>query len=131
MLGYVTMGSNLSTALCLYIIGFLLAKVSLTGTFLVWGVIYLVLGVLSFALLRDNPEELGEFPDNDRSLTQEQVQEQFRQGEEYRKNGGLDHRGHPEKAPELADRLRLRHYPAHHRGYPVHAGQHPYHQGSA
>ena len=89
VLGYVTMGSNLSTALCLYIIGFLLAKVSLTGTFLVWGVIYLVLGVLSFALLRDNPEELGEFPDNDRSLTQEQVQEQFRQGEEYRKNGGL------------------------------------------
>ena len=48
VLGYVTMGSNLSTALC-----------------------------------------LGEFPDNDRSLTQEQVQEQFRQGEEYRKNGGL------------------------------------------
>ena len=89
VLGYVTMGSNLSTALCLYIIGFLLARVSLTGTFLVWGVIYLVLGVLSFVLLRDNPEELGEFPDNDRSLTQEQVQEQFRQGEEYRKNGGL------------------------------------------
>lgn len=89
VLGYVTMGSNLSTALCLYIIGFLLAQVSLTGTFLIWGVIYLVLGVLAFVLLRDNPEELGEFPDNDRSLTQEQVQERFRQGEEYRRNGGL------------------------------------------
>lgn len=89
VLGYVTMGSNLSTALCLYIISFLLAKVSLTGTFFVWGVIYLLLGVLSFALLRDNPEELSEYPDNDRTLTQEQVQEQFLQGEEYRKNGGM------------------------------------------
>lgn len=87
--GYVTMGSNLSTALCLYLIAFLLAKVSLSGTFFVWGIIYLVLGLLSFCLLRDNPEEIGEYPDNDRSLTHEQVQQQFQRGEEYRKTSAL------------------------------------------
>mgnify|MGYP004461842673 CR=1 FL=1 len=89
VLGYVTMGSNLSTALCLYLIGFLLTKLSLSGTFFIWGAIYLALGLLSFVLLRDNPEEMGEFPDNDRTLTQEQVQEQFHKGEEYRKAGGM------------------------------------------
>ena len=87
--GYVTMGSNLSTALCLYLIGFLLAKVSLSGTFFVWGVVYLALGLLSFFLLRDNPEELGEYPDNDRTVSQEEVQERFRQGEAYRKNNAM------------------------------------------
>lgn len=87
--GYVTMGSNLSTAVSLYLLNFLMAQVDLRGTFLVWGAIYLALGILSYICFRDNPEEVGEYPDNDRSMTQEQVQAAFQQGEEYRKKSAL------------------------------------------
>lgn len=84
-LGYVTIGSNLSTAFSLIIFNYLIARFSLSGMFWIWAVVFGAVAVLSLVGFRDNPEDVGCWPDNDRSMTLEKVQELHRQGEEYQK----------------------------------------------
>ena len=83
--GYATIGSNLSTALSLFVMSLLLGGLGLGGTFRVWAGVYLAVGVVALVFLKDNPEDVGCFPDNDRGMTQEKVQELHRIGEEYKK----------------------------------------------
>ena len=85
-LGYITIGSNISTAVALIIINFLIARFGLSGMFWVWGIFYIVIAVLAYWRLRDNPEDMNCYPDNDRSMTMEDVQRLHQEGEEYKKN---------------------------------------------
>ena len=86
VLGYVTIGSNLSVAISLFLLNGLLSWGGISFTFWTYACIFLAIGLLSFLCLRSNPEEVGCFPDNDRSMTQEHVQKLHQIGEEYKKS---------------------------------------------
>ncbi|MCD7845377.1 MAG: MFS transporter [Oscillospiraceae bacterium] len=83
--GYATIGSNLATALALIVLSALLAVMSIGETFFVCGVAFIIVGILSYVLFKDNPEDAGCFPDNDKDMTREQAMEMHRIGEEYKK----------------------------------------------
>lgn len=83
--GWATIGSNLSTAFAVIIIGLLIATVTINGTYFVCAGAFLLVAIFSL-FFRDNPEDVGQLPDNDRNMTREKALELLRKGEEYQKN---------------------------------------------
>lgn len=71
-LGWSTIGVQCATFIYLPVMNFLLAKLALSTTLIVFGVAMLVLAVLCWILVRDYPEEKGLTPDN-ADLSREEV----------------------------------------------------------
>ena len=64
-LGWATIGNNLSPVIIVPVIGYLLPRIGIGKTSLIFGAIMLLMAVVSFFAIRNTPEELGCFSDND------------------------------------------------------------------
>lgn len=84
--GWVTMGSNLSTAAFLPIMMVLINKMSFQKCFWVYGAAFAAVMIFVWVFLKSNPEEAGCYPDNDRSMTLEKVEELKAKEAEYSKS---------------------------------------------
>lgn len=64
-LGWATMGSNLGSALCVYMLRFLFDTFDgIAGGFTVIGIVVIIFAVVCFFIYRDAPEQMGLTPDN-------------------------------------------------------------------
>lgn len=63
-LGWSTMGAPFSSAFFVSGFSILFGKMGLTKSFLLIGVIVVILGIISFFWAKDYPEEVGAYPDN-------------------------------------------------------------------
>ena len=86
-LGWATMGSNLGSALCVYLLRFVFGKFNGTaGGFTVIGIVVIIFAVVCFFIYRDAPEQMGLTPDN-LPMTPEEIKasrEKFEQTEPVR-----------------------------------------------
>lgn len=62
------------------------SAVGISGFFYGCAALCFFLAIVVFAFIKNNPEEAGAFPDNDRSITREQLDAEFAAAEEYKKN---------------------------------------------
>ncbi|NLD87315.1 MAG: MFS transporter [Clostridiales bacterium] len=85
-IGWASIGMPLAAATGVILMSTLLVKIGLQGSYYVFGAVTLVLVVLGLIFLRDNPEEIGCFPDNDRTMTKEQAQAILKEGMEQDKH---------------------------------------------
>lgn len=63
-LGWATMGAPLSTALFVSSFAILLGRVGVKTAFIIYGVIAIVIGVLTFVWAKNDPADVGALPDN-------------------------------------------------------------------
>ena len=82
-LGWATMGPLIGTATILPLINWAGETFGFTGHFDVIAVGFVTLLLLSIFWFRDNPEDKGCFPDNDRTMTREKALELHRRGLRY------------------------------------------------
>ena len=82
--GWVTIGSNLATALFVPTYMLLQTKMSFQNVLWVYVGIVILNIIISF-IMSDNPEDKGQFPDNNQNMTHEQAEAILKQGEEYAK----------------------------------------------
>jgi MFS family permease len=84
-MGVATIGMTATTATTPLLLSFLVPSLGITTTMLIHSGIQIVIGILIVALIKNNPEEAGAYPDNDKTLTREALQKEFQEMEEYRK----------------------------------------------
>jgi MFS family permease len=83
-MGWITMGANLATALYVHLFrGIRGIAGSISTAFIVMVAIYVLMMVVTLVFVRNNPEEAGCFPDNDKTMTREEADRLFQEGEEY------------------------------------------------
>ncbi len=90
-MGWVTIGASLNTAANPWIWTFLIAglgagAIGLGWTFRIWGIILIILFVILLVVIKDNPEDAGCKPDNDQTLSEEQVRHNRELGDLYRES---------------------------------------------
>ncbi|MDY4041528.1 MAG: MFS transporter [Collinsella sp.] len=86
-MGIATIGMTFSSAaLNPIILAFMGAGLGVSGFFWAAAAVCVVMAVVVFLFVKDNPEEAGAYPDNDRSIIREQLDAEFRAAEEYRRN---------------------------------------------
>lgn len=85
-MGMATMGMTLGSAALNPIVLACAGSIGVSGFF--WGcaVLCAILAVIVFVFIKDNPEEAGAFPDNDRSISREQLNAEFEAAQEYKRN---------------------------------------------
>ncbi len=85
-MGMATMGMTLVSASINPIILACQPTIGINGFF--WGcaVGCVILSAVVMAFVKNNPEEAGAFPDNDRSITRGQLEKEFARAEEYKKS---------------------------------------------
>ena len=80
IIGLVTIGFTLGAMVGLMVLGTVIMKLGLTGGYAVCGLLVLIVTLFGFLTLRDYPEEIGCFPDNDRSMTREMANAMLEEG---------------------------------------------------
>lgn len=85
-MGWVTIGFPLSAAITANALGSIIPKGGLQQVYLIYAVASFVLGVLVAILVRDYPEQMGAFPDNNRKFDNEEAKKELALGLEYMKN---------------------------------------------
>lgn len=86
-MGIATIGMTLSTALCNpLILAFDSSPWGVSGFFVLGAVVLVALAVITLVFVKNNPEEAGAYPDNDKSLTREELDREFAAVREYKKN---------------------------------------------
>ena len=84
-LGIATAGFPLSAATTSAVCGGFAGSNNLTGFYVVYGAIALVVGIIILAYVRDYPEEKGAFPDNDRNFDAATAQREHQAALQYLK----------------------------------------------
>ncbi len=85
-MGIATMGMTISSAtLNPIILAFAGSAMGVSGFFWAMAAIVAVTAVLVFLFVKNNPEEAGAFPDNDQSVSREELQAEFEAALEYKK----------------------------------------------
>ena len=86
-MGIATMGMTISSAtLNPIILAFAGSTLGIPGFFFAMAIIVLVTAAVVFVFVKDNPEQAGAYPDNDRSVSREELQAEFEAAMEYKKN---------------------------------------------
>ena len=85
-MGMATMGLTLGNATVTLITSKLVPVIGLTPTLLMWSGLMVVVAILVALFAKNNPEEAGAWPDNDRSVSKEELMAEARAAEEYKKN---------------------------------------------
>ena len=83
VMGWATMGASLSTCCSSVIFRKLLSAGGLKLSFFCWAVIPIVMFLIALFFIKDNPEECGYNPDNDKNMTAEMAQKMLEEGKEY------------------------------------------------
>lgn len=68
------------------ILAFVGSSLGLPGFCWACAIVLVVMAVVTGVFVKNNPEEAGAYPDNDRSITREQLDAEFKAAQEYRKN---------------------------------------------
>jgi sugar phosphate permease len=84
VMGWTTMGINISDIIYLPVLSLLIAGIGLSGSYILIGIIFIVMAVISFFFIKNSPEEKGIAPDNE-PLTAEEL-EQLRLNAEKEKH---------------------------------------------
>ena len=74
-LGWATIGNNLSPVIIVPTIAYLLPKIGMEKVSLIFGGIMILMAVISFVAIKNTPEEVGQYPDNNPNFVKEEVQE--------------------------------------------------------
>ena len=77
------LSAAITTTICA---GFLQNALGIKGYYLMMGLILLIVGILVLAVLKDNPEDKGCYPDNDKSADFEQLKREHAEALEYQKH---------------------------------------------
>lgn len=86
-MGIATIGMTLSSAaLNPIILAFVDAGLGISGWFWACAAVLVVMAILVGVVVKNNPEEAGCYPDNDRSISREQLDAEFKAAQEYKKN---------------------------------------------
>lgn len=86
-MGIATMGMTISSAtLNPIILAFAGSTLGIPGFFFAMAIIVLVTAFVVFVFVKDNPEQAGAYPDNDQSVSREELQAEFEAAMEYKKN---------------------------------------------
>ena len=85
VVGWISMGANFSSAGYCIILLAIAGVIGFRRSFDFYAIIMFVMGVVCFFLIRDNPEDIGYFPDNDQTMTMEEVERLNELGKEYEK----------------------------------------------
>lgn len=83
VMGWMTMGCNVATAIYVRIFSGVMGKSGLTRAFDVFAIFMVVLLIVAVVFLKSNPEEAGCYPDNDKSMTPEDRDRLFELGKTY------------------------------------------------
>ena len=86
VIGIATIGFPLAAATNSLLFSKLSEVVSFSNIYFIFGVTTLVLTIYGFIRFKDNPEESGFYPDNDKSMTKESVEEIHKREAEIAKN---------------------------------------------
>ncbi len=82
-MGYITVGNNLASIVCIWMLTGLWSSFGFGGGSIAYGLLGLLpIAVLVFAL-DDYPEKFGLFPDNDTSMTREEADKMLEEGRRY------------------------------------------------
>lgn len=84
-LGWATMGPLIATATVLWLINFGGKVMGFTGYFDIMAIGFVVLLLISIFWLKDDPEDKGCFPDNEKSMTKEMARRIHEKGLAYKK----------------------------------------------
>ncbi len=85
-MGIATMGMTISSAtLNPIILGFAGSAMGVSGFFWAMAAIVAVTAVAVFLFVKNNPEEAGAYPDNDQSVSREELEAEFHAAMEYKK----------------------------------------------
>ena len=82
VLGITTIGLPAATALFVPLIAFMFSALGIPTTTTIYGIIMIVLAVVAFFLVKDFPEQVGCFPDNEK-IPDEKIQENLKEMESY------------------------------------------------
>ena len=84
--GIYTIGFPLSAATCTSVVsGFAASKPGLPGYYMAMAIIMAIVGICLLVFVRDNPEEKGCYPDNNKSFDYEQLKKEHLANLEYQK----------------------------------------------
>lgn len=82
VLGITTIGLPAATALFVPLIAFMFSAFGIPNATTIYGIIMIVLAVIAFFLVKDFPEQVGCFPDNEK-IPDEEVQQNLKEMESY------------------------------------------------
>ena len=85
-MGMATMGLTAGSATFTLITSKLVPVWGLTKTYVMWAAIMIIIAVLVAIFAKNTPEEAGAWPDNDKSVSREELDREFAAMEEYKKN---------------------------------------------
>ncbi len=85
-MGMATMGLTAGSATFTLITSNLVPAWGLAPTYIMWSAIMIVVAILVAIFAKNTPEEAGAWPDNDKSVTREELDREFKAMEEYKKN---------------------------------------------
>lgn len=71
-LGWATMGMPLATAVFVPAISFLFNSMGISKACIIGGLVLIILGIIAIFLVKDTPEEIGRYPDNEK-ISKEQL----------------------------------------------------------
>ncbi len=80
VIGLVTIGFTLGALVGIMLLGDVILSAGLTAGYAICGVLVLIVTLFGFFTLRDYPEELGQFPDNNRDMTREMADAMLEEG---------------------------------------------------
>ncbi len=86
-MGIATIGMTASTALCNpLILVFQGTPWGISGFFWAGTIVLVIMLIIVGVFVKNNPEEAGCYPDNDRTLSREELDAEFKAAQEYKKN---------------------------------------------
>jgi sugar phosphate permease len=85
-MGLATIGMTVASGFIPLIFSVLVPKYGITNTMLMHAALMVVIAVLILIFIKNNPEEVGAHPDNDKTVSREELMKEFKEMDEYRKN---------------------------------------------
>jgi hypothetical protein len=85
-MGIATVGMTATTATTPLLLSLLVPRLGILTTLLLHSGLQIVIGIIIVIFIKNNPEDAGAYPDNDKSLSREELMREFNEMEEYRKN---------------------------------------------
>lgn len=85
-MGIVTVGSTINMASINMVLAFAVPAFGIGPSLAVYSIAQVIAAILVGIFVKNTPEEAGAFPDNDKSITREQLMKEFKEMEEYKKS---------------------------------------------
>ncbi len=84
-MGIVTVGTTIQAATIPLILAILVPALGITLAMLIFSAVQVIIAILVAAFVKNTPEEAGAYPDNDKSVSREELLNEVNKMEEYKK----------------------------------------------